>query len=366
MIRPLARPPKSSGYLMITDVHVENFKCFERLKIENCARVNVIVGDNGAGKTALLEAIFLGLGMTSDLVLRFKAGRGVDGNFRATPPKIEEAIFADYFYNMDRSRTIAVKLQGSGPEARSLRIIRGTSETRIQSNNVDDREAVAAVRFIWTDSAGGEHSVAPTISAKGLQFPDTGEDLSDFFYFSANQTYSAIENAERFSDLRRAKRQQKFVELFKSEYKWIEDLDIELIAGSAAIYASVFGLKDKIAVANISGGINRVMTFLLAIASRQRSVVLVDEMEDGLYYTHHESYWRAMLAFAREYESQLFITTHSKEWLEALLRAAGNDVRDIALLRLERNGKGPELLKFDGADLKAGIEYGAEVRGGSD
>ncbi len=165
----------------------------------------------------------------------------------------------------------------------------------------------------------------------------------------------------------RSKRQKHLVDLFSTEYNWIENLAIEVSAGSPAIYASVSGLKDKIPIASVSGGINRIMTILLTIASRQTSVVLVDEIENGLYYTHHQSYWRSLLSFARDFNSQLFVTTHSKEWLEALIKAAGNDIDDIALLRMERGENGHlELFKFAGSDLKAGIEYGGEVRGGSD
>jgi AAA15 family ATPase/GTPase len=46
---------------MIHSIDIRNFRCFERLEIGNCRRINLLVGDNGSGKTALLEAIFLAL-----------------------------------------------------------------------------------------------------------------------------------------------------------------------------------------------------------------------------------------------------------------------------------------------------------------
>ncbi len=62
MVPALARPYSSSGYKMIHEIEIENFRCFKRLNIFNCARINVIVGDNGAGKTSLLEALFSSVG----------------------------------------------------------------------------------------------------------------------------------------------------------------------------------------------------------------------------------------------------------------------------------------------------------------
>jgi hypothetical protein len=104
---------------------------------------------------------------------------------------------------------------------------------------------------------------------------------------------------------------------------------------------------------------------LLGIASRSKSVVLVDEMENEIYYKHHDAIWRALLFFVRAYDTQVFVTTHSNEWLRALVRAAGNDVEDISLWRFERGDKGhPEIFQFTGETLRAGIMHGAEVRGG--
>jgi predicted ATP-binding protein involved in virulence len=43
-------------------ISLRNFRCFERLEIEFDDRLTVFVGDNGAGKTALLDAIAIGFG----------------------------------------------------------------------------------------------------------------------------------------------------------------------------------------------------------------------------------------------------------------------------------------------------------------
>jgi hypothetical protein len=346
---------------MIKGIEVSRFKCFDRLSIQKCRRINVMVGDNGAGKTALLEAIFLALGSSSELVVRFNTQRSGETQLRGSARRVGGALINDYFFNSDPTKPISIRLLGSGEEARSVDIVPAASESLL----TDDGEgSLAPARFIWTDALNKQRVVVPTLTPQGLRFPETGEDLPDFFFFAANQTYSAIENAERFSDLRRAKRHTDFNNLFTTEYPWIEDLAIDVVAGAPAIHASVKGKESTLAISNISGGINKVMSILLSIASRQRSVVLVDEIENGLYYTHHKKYWEILLAFARNYEGQIFLTTHSREWLAALIEAAGDNVDDIALWRLEReeNG-GRELFQFEGRDLKAAMEFGGEPRG---
>ncbi|HEX8435199.1 AAA family ATPase, partial [Archangium sp.] len=41
---------------MITSLEVENFRGIERLSVSGLGRINLIIGKNNAGKTALMEA----------------------------------------------------------------------------------------------------------------------------------------------------------------------------------------------------------------------------------------------------------------------------------------------------------------------
>jgi len=101
---------------------------------------------------------------------------------------------------------------------------------------------------------------------------------------------------------------------------------------------------------------------MLAVASRPRSIVLIDEIENGIYYTHLTAIWRALLSLAQENETQLFVSTHSRECLEALLEATGGEVRSLEIWRTERNAGKHSVRRFGGKDFRAGIEGGEEVR----
>jgi hypothetical protein len=53
----------------ITSVEIENFRCFQKLRVDGLAPVNLIVGENNAGKTVLLEAIEAVVSRDSPFVL---------------------------------------------------------------------------------------------------------------------------------------------------------------------------------------------------------------------------------------------------------------------------------------------------------
>jgi ABC-type transport system involved in cytochrome c biogenesis ATPase subunit len=352
---------------MIHSIDIRNFRCFERELISDCRRVNMIVGDNGVGKTALLEALFLALASTPEVALRFRQMRGLEGQFAGPPRRIEEALWQDLFYKSDWRRNISIETKGEGEESRQLIISRGPRQLFIPLSGPTGATGASAengdspISFTWRDHRGTEHPTFPKITSQGLQTAGGDEDLPNFFYFAANQTIQSIENAMRFSELSRGGRLPDFIKLFKNEYKWVDDLSIEVIAGAPVIYATLSN-GDRFPVAYISGGVNRLIAIMLAIASREKSVVLVDEIENGIYHKHHMAMWRGLLGFAQKYDSQLFLTTHSGEWLDALSEAAADEIfDDIALWRIQHTESAPVVRQFFGKQVISAIKAG-EVR----
>lgn len=354
---------RGARYQMIHSIDVRNFRCFEKLNVSDCARLNIVVGDNGAGKTALLEAIFLALGSTSEIGARVRSQRGLDGAFNGPNHRIEGALWGGFFYNHDMSLPISVTLDGDGEESRSVEITRNSGQDSLfkpLESGADQREST--IRFNWRDHTGEFRSAVPTITDKGLVFPGTGETLEHFFYFPANQTIGSVENASRFSELSQANTQSRFIELFTQEYNWIENLNVEVYGGSPVLFATLAGTDKKQPLPNVSSGINRAVSFMLAIASSQKGIVLIDEIENGIHHSHLGGIWRALLAFTREYDCQLIISTHSQECLIALSKAAGKNMDDISLWQVERGQGGSSIKQFEGEDLRLALEYNEEVR----
>ena len=50
------------------DIEVMNFRGFDYLKMENFSKINVVVGANNVGKSSVLEAIFMLVGMSVSML----------------------------------------------------------------------------------------------------------------------------------------------------------------------------------------------------------------------------------------------------------------------------------------------------------
>ena len=134
-LRDTISQPESScqpkDYRMIDSVNIQNFRCFESVKLTDCPRVNIIVGRNASGKTALLEALFIASGSSPEVALRVKAWRG-EASISSPSGDVHEALWKDLFFNFDLSRKIHIDLRESSGAFRSLDI-----QYDVQTSTID-------------------------------------------------------------------------------------------------------------------------------------------------------------------------------------------------------------------------------------
>jgi predicted ATPase len=360
-----ARPYDPIGFLMIEDLEVQNFRCFKHLKASGVKRFNIIVGDSAVGKTALLEAVFMALSGNVEVSIRLKTQRGFEPAYTGTQRAITEAIWRDYFYEMDWDKQINVSLRGTGNAARLMTICKGEPpDLLIPLSNMEQGNASEPSNFMtfkWIDASGIEHVTRPQVTAKGIQIPPTSEDLPDFFYFSASHPPLSNENAVRFSALSQEGREQPFIEAISSQYGWIEGLNIEVVGGMPMIHAKIRGRKRKLPINVVSGGVNRMLSIMLSIA-HPRSVVLVDEIEQGIYYKQKHVFWKLLRDMARKSDSQVFMTTHDEEWLAAIADEDAS-LDDVGLWRLETSRSDDRVLRqFSGETFRNSVGIGGEIR----
>jgi ABC-type cobalamin/Fe3+-siderophores transport system ATPase subunit len=349
---------------MISELRISNFRCYKDLKITGFKTLNIIVGDNGAGKTALLEAIFLVLNNNAEISLRMKAHRGFENQYTGTIGLIEEALWREYFNDGNWDEPIQIETRGTEPHSRKLSIVKSNE---ISAYSVvagsEDQQRPSPIQFEWEGAEGNKFTARAIVAGNGIQVPAGPPVYPETFLFPANTSVSSTEVAQRFSVLSQVGDEVDFIKLFTREFPIIKGLSIEVVGGLPVVHATLSGARKKQAINSVSGGINRTLAIMLTMAISSGSVVLADEIENGLYHKHKLPVVRSLVQMTQEKRSQLFLTTHDEEWLKALVEASERELRDIALFRVERDESGyPHVVRFDGLDLEAAIEYGADVR----
>jgi hypothetical protein len=365
--REARRLRRKRGYLMIKSAEIQNFRGFKEVKLSGLTRVNVIVGDNGTGKTALLEALFLASVASADLPLRFRAWRGVDTNAATgSPQELYDGIFLDLFHEFRKDRVPFITLTGNKEDSRSLRLYYDRGEpTVLPLNEVPQNRSLAytPISFEWKDAAGQITKVTPHIQPGGLSIPPTAAPSHDPTFLAARAPIPTSQNARWFSDLSKWGREKQFISTVRAQFNDIESLSVEVDMGNPVIFVKMPWLDRKIPIYLISDGMNKLVTLLLNIAHSEGSVLFADEVENGLHFSRHPRLWEQLLSFAEEYETQLFLTTHSWEYLRAGAPLISKLPDDFTMIQVyQKDGVGNAVV-VPGRDAAAAIENDIEVRG---
>lgn len=91
--------------MRILSIDIRNFRCYEQKRFDFDTRLSVVVGNNTAGKTALLEAVQVGLGAYLQSLTSIAKGRNYHRNFSKEDVfKRYNRVKKDFFENRERMR----------------------------------------------------------------------------------------------------------------------------------------------------------------------------------------------------------------------------------------------------------------------
>jgi energy-coupling factor transporter ATP-binding protein EcfA2 len=359
---------------MIKSLHVENFRCFKEIDISDLQRVNVVVGKNATGKTALLEAIRLALGGTPNVLWGINQSRGFLGGIQQPITRESfESLWSPYFFNSDSSKAIFTDCCDSENHHATTRIFYDVerSMTAIpqqppqqQPPSVLPSSFIPPLAFERRNFSGASSTLYASVQPQGALNFDGGPELGPVTeFFPSAWNINPQLSVQMFSQLSLQEREKPIVDAVRDEFEpSLESLAILSPTGVAGIYAGLRYLKQKLPIGYLSAGINRFVAMLSAVLLRGKGVVLIDEIENGLSYRIFQALWKYLLKFAAENDTQIFASTHSLECVRALLPAMQEHENDFTLLRAERINGSSLVTPVQGKFLEAAIDQGVEVR----
>ena len=353
---------------MLRKFSVRNFRCLRKLEIEPLARVNLIVGENNVGKTALLEALYLHFKPdTPEAPWNVNHSRGVRGNLADS---WQELVWL--FYAKQSAASIELISKNSQEKNNALRIRLVEPEERLlvptetdgaEQTNVDMLAAVAqssVLKLEYTDHTGKDctsqaHLVPGGISSSSFNNPPS----SNVALVLKNPRFSE-EHAQRYSALVEAGREEELLPSLQALDPRIRRLELLYPANKPMLYVDIGQLVPLLYMGE---GLGYVLSWQLAVMTAKDGTVLIDEFENGLHYSAQVDAWKAVGAAARQSNVQIFATTHSWECVLAAHRAfVESDEDDFRLHRLERRDGEVVALTYDQEQLDTAIEFNFEVR----
>jgi ABC-type branched-subunit amino acid transport system ATPase component len=305
---------------MISTLELKQFRGLEHVKFENLGRANLIIGGNNTGKTSILEALVLLYGSEE------QAGC-LPTMFRMLPKG--DGVATDWKY------------LGRNGEPSQMELI------------ADNDTIKGDIRTVWRNDATFERSYDLPVISVLATIPEDPAFVSELF---AQIAPLNPENEKKLEELLR----------FSIEPR-LRRLRYAKLQGSPHNLVFVdLGEGPMLPFTQLGQAFARTLEIYCEIFANGPKILLIDEIENGLYYEGMEDFWKGLMAVLEDQDVQLFATTHSRECMEAAHKAAASmDGDPLRFLRLDRRVDDPGKIvatTFGKEEMQTAIEFNRDMR----
>ena len=351
---------------MLTQLKIRNFRGFQDLTMDSLKAINLIAGENNAGKTSLLEALFL-LSAAGNPRLGIKSIvlRGLEGG--KILPEAVETFWKQLFFGLDIGQSIEIK--GNHTEHGSLVLKIRSEQQTIADIPLDRAERVSATNqmgypslvFECRDPSSGK-LIKSLIRMKEGKF-EVHQPATNIFLPSVillSQSRDPRGDAHRLAELKQRKQGDVVLEALQIIEPKLKSIEENSSSGAPMIWGDI-GLSEMVPLSLMGEGMNRIARIVLTITVPKGGIVLIDEIENGLHHSILPGIWRYIDKMAQKFDTQILATTHSRECVRATQRASLDPER-FRYHRLEVGKEGNYPVTYDPEVLESAFEHNFEIR----
>ena len=349
---------------------VEGYRGIRQLRLPDLERVNLFVGTNNAGKTALLEALrlhatqfFLG-----DLIGILRDRSGFQASFssanRRVDPTTEEIEFA-----FDAARALFHDSYSNSPTPIRIGPVDG-------GDNLELRLPWAAdLASEWSQELVAEPAtILVHASRAGRTFEVPLRNFLGGVLARRKLTTSRVEfipaqglDARRVAALWDSAAEMGSAPAVEDALRVVvPEMERVYLLGSRATRRVVLQVRDgsrAVAIANMGDGTNRIFAIALACVRAAGGILLLDEVENGLHHSVQAAVWTTIFALAQQFNVQVFATTHSWDAVYGFQAAAAKSPARGLLYRLDRRVPGAvRAVRYTDAEVTIAADQQIEVR----
>ncbi|MCQ2896502.1 ATP/GTP-binding protein [Helicobacter pylori] len=323
---------------MIQSVRIKNFKNFKDTQIDGFTKLNIITGQNNAGKSNLLEALYCLVGKSMHPCANITE---IYDNIRKEPLTSESKSLM--FYGLDTKEEIQIVTTLDNNQTLDLQIkfIANEKQKVIESQIIPTAEQTQMPSQLnFTLKKNNEEIYNDHLNiTKAYNFPPIPNQSGynrQFKNFEPNQLQKLLpfESAVIIpSDV--AYRQAHMIQAVSkicSNNQLEEELNKHLNQFDNNIQSISFntnnqlklkvkGIKEKIPLSVFGDGLKKYLHIVSAFMADNAKTIYIDEVENGLHFSRMKLLLRCVIDFINDNKDgnlQVFMTTHNQEFIEIL------------------------------------------------
>lgn len=332
---------------MINSIQIKNYRGIKDMRIDNFKKYNIFTGDNGSCKTTILEALVIS---NTDVVSLIQIARERD--FRLNHNNMNS-----FFYNTKVTDNISILVNNRYETEINLE----QDDEKIFYDEYSDSEEKFLYRYVQKDNGEVVERVEvfkknDGYSSKGKKYKDTFQKKNTIFI--TPKKVVGITLANSIKELIEKKRKNEILELLN---KFDSNID-DVISDGKEIKVSLKEAKEFIPISSLGNGIVAILEIIISTLD-DLDKIYIDEIETGIHYLNYPKLCKILIDILQEKNIQLFITTHSKEFIEAFCYALREKNEDMSLYRFEKiRGNQLKQKYYSREDVLETIHEGWDVR----
>jgi hypothetical protein len=362
---------------MYRSFEARHFRALDRIELVDLSRLNIVTGINNIGKTALIEAIFVHSGAYApQLMFQLNGFRGLQ-EFSVEFSSQSESPWDSFFPNFDTSEE--VELSGLTDEVgrRNVRLKLVTDPetlghitapvqvdlTSPAATSSPEPMKVLALSYKDENANSREQTFYQIVTPSGIRVQPAIPILPFRAFFISAAPPRAGEEARFFGQIQVNGLDKYVLETLRVMEPGLKRL-LTVVLGQTPVIHGDIGTGRLIPLPLMGAGMSRMAQIVTYMASVQKGVLLIDEIENGLHYSILQDVWRSVARVAKTLDVQIFATTHSRECVIAAHRAMAKESMqsDLHLYRLDRDEDGIAAKLYDHETLLAAVQTGLEFR----
>ncbi len=330
------------------ELSISGFRSIKEMKISDLKQVNLFVGQNNCGKTSILESLFIITGISNPKIpLTLNQFRDIEYIFG------DDKDYKLIFHQLDYQKGVKIAAK-IGTQHRELEIkphyqkergeeISTIDEKLFNQPDYDSLSDTSNITGLDYDFRVDNQPYKSSIYKKGLIFeqfaPRNYKEKVVGTYVSSKSILELL--PARLNKLIVGKKLSGIIKVLKKVDSSIENISI----GTDKLIYFDTGLSELVPINVMGDGIRRLLSIIVTIANQKNGFVFIDEIENGFHHRTLNILWQTIFDTAREYNVQIFATTHSYECIKSFHKAYTHNKHEehtdeIKLFRVENdNGK---------------------------
>lgn len=358
----------------VKSVTIDAYRGINSLKLDNLNHINVLTGDNNSGKTSVMEVLSY---IKSPEYINTWLNSSRRNNWQRT-------MFYNYFYNMfpvdEEDKEIRFAYLNDKDEYKKIVL-----KAYIEDTQIPEDEMLRLNGYLRTGSQRKESNIVET-KCMHLSVIIDGETKSEYTLFDFQTRLPALRikndsfvNVVSVSPTSHAtgmlylREILEDSELYAEMLNVLQEFDEDIISINVANVDEysripeymILSKRHKSALPlNVYGdGMKKAILMLSAVIKAKDGILLLDEFETAIHTSAMEPVFSWILRSAKKLDVQLFLTSHSKEAIDKILKCCPDMQDEINVYTIYKKSNKNYIRTMNGNEaVQAQDDLGLELR----